>query len=141
MVGYGDTMRFRSQKSIGFFLVYHGAQKERGGVESREETWEILVDEEATMNYQFDIDPCNKGTMQALEAEVRDRRSHIEDEAIVGQVGNITPHVGCTRNKDTKFHPIVELYWHAKTIVTQGMKQKEQELMHFQQRLDALECQ
>jgi hypothetical protein len=55
------------------------------------------------------------------------------------QVGEIVPDLGYTRNRDIKFHRIVELYWHAKTMVAQGMLPKEQDYRKFVHRLETLE--
>jgi hypothetical protein len=54
-------------------------------------------------------------------------------------VGEIFLDLGCTRNRDTKFHRTMELYRHAKTMVAQGVLPKEQDYMKFRQRLKALE--
>jgi hypothetical protein len=68
------------------------------------------------MNYQFEVNPCNKETMQDLEDEVRTKRDQIEDEVVDGHVGDIIHVLGCTRNRDTKFHCTMELYWHVKEM-------------------------
>jgi hypothetical protein len=47
---------------------------------------------------------------------VRAKRDQIEDEVVDGQVGDIIHVLGCTRNRDTKFHRTMELYWHVKEM-------------------------
>jgi hypothetical protein len=49
--------------------------------------------------------------------------------------------LGCSRNMDTKFYMTLELYWHMKTMVTQGMLPRDQDYSKFKQRLEALEDQ
>jgi hypothetical protein len=38
------------------------------------------------------------------------------------QVGRVILDLGCTRNRDSKFHRTVDLYWHVKTLMAQSMK-------------------
>jgi hypothetical protein len=54
-------------------------------------------------------------------------------------VGEIFLDLAYTKNRDTKFHCTMDLYWHAKTMVAQGVLPKEKDYMKFRQRLKALE--
>ena len=63
--------------------------------------------------------------MHQLEDEVMLNRSYQENVDMDEKVGEIVPDLGYTKNRDTKFHHTVELYWHAKTMVAQGMLPKE----------------
>lgn len=86
---------------------------------SEKKTRVVTAAGELAVNYQFEVDPSDKEAMQALEAKVRARRAQIGDEAVDGQVGDIVPDLGCTRNRDTKFHCMMELYRHVKAMVAQ----------------------
>jgi hypothetical protein len=53
--------------------------------------------------------------MQTLEEEVKLIRAYWEDEVMDEKVGEITPDLGCSKNRGIKFHQTVELYWNTKT--------------------------
>jgi hypothetical protein len=80
-------------------------------------TRETLDVEEATTHYQNLIPPITKEAMHPLEDKVKLVQSYQEDAGVYEKVGEIVPDLGYTRNRDIKFHHIVELYWHAKTMV------------------------
>jgi hypothetical protein len=51
--------------------------------------------------------------------------AYTKDDEVDKQVGDIVPDLGCTRNRATKFHRTLELYWHVKTMVSQRMQPQE----------------
>jgi hypothetical protein len=48
--------------------------------------------------------------MHPLEEYVKIIRAYHGDEDVDKQVGDIVPDLGCTQNRDTKFHKMLELY-------------------------------
>jgi hypothetical protein len=55
-------------------------------------------------------------------------------------VGDIIPNLGCTQTRESKFYRTLELYWHTKTMVAQGMLPKDQDYQYLNN-LEALEDQ
>jgi hypothetical protein len=90
-----------------------------------------LTTEEATTHYQDSVSPAAKETVLALEEEVRLSEAYQDDNDVDEKVGEIIPDLDCSRNRDTKFHGIMELYWKAKTMVARGMFPKEQDHRKF----------
>lgn len=97
-----------------------------------------LAVEEVVTHYHFVVALADKETMLNLE-EVRIVCAYRKDEGIDKQAGDITPNLGCTRNRETKSHYTMELYRHVKTMFAQGMRSPEREFRKFIQRLVALE--
>jgi hypothetical protein len=100
-----------------------------------------LIVEEATTHYHNYVSPSTQETMHPIEGEVKIIRAYQDDEEIDRQVGDIILDLGCTRNRDTKFHHTIELYWHTKTMVSQAQLPNEKYYMQLCQRLEALEHQ
>jgi hypothetical protein len=100
-----------------------------------------LAAEAASAHYQHSVLSAAKEATSLVEEEVRLAHACREDDEVDEQVGDIVPDLGCTRNRDTKFHRTVELYWHVKTMVATGMLPKEHDYKKLIQRLEDLEGQ
>jgi len=70
---------------------------------------ETLVVKAATTHYQSSVLIVAKESMQSLEEEVKITRAYREDDVVDDEVGEVIPNLGCSRNKDTKFHRTMEM--------------------------------
>jgi hypothetical protein len=77
--------------------------------------------------------------METLEEEVWLSQAYQEENEVKEQVREIITHLGLSNTKDTKFYCMVELYWHDKTMLANGILPKEQDYRKFIQQLVALE--